>query len=423
MRHEVNSLPPLPPNKPNKSDPSTSSGVYQHPTPILAAAAKSPPPVPPSKPRDTKKSEDDWEVFDPSSDDTPLKIKEYTKYQDKSSRRRSEDKLTTDHNRPVLPGKGMVLDLKQAKLKPTPKAAPRITKTSASSDDSCQSPLPSPKQKNAGQSVEKESSKPSTPVAPPRSRKPLNQKTPGTPVENIGIDDIGRKMDSLIAGLNDRLNDIDDNYVDDSQFDSMRNPLPLQPQPTATKPSNNDAKKPVPGARSTAQSAKPATPSKRPMLPTRPINSGGTPPRKASVDNALDTNNRPSKPPHGKRREKTADGESAYYDQETKKTDDIMEQVSQELEQIRKASINSQNKYKAGKSRYKVLPLKRIVQKKLSNENVLLHKSPYTSEVRIVCFLRFGNTLGRNLGILWAVVLFFIMLFYIMNFVKWICND
>lgn len=365
-RHE-NTAPPLPPNKPDKTE-ATSSHVYQHPTPILAAAAKGPLPVPPSKPRDNKRKDENSEVFadNPPSEsgDLPLKIKEYTKYQDESSRRKSVDK---ENDSSHLPGKGMVLDLSQAKLKPTPKVPPRITKTSASSDDSHQSPLPSPKLKKAGG----EDSQPTTPVAPPRSRKPLGvgKKTPGipgTPIESIAIDDIGKKMDSLIAGLNDRLNDIDDNYVDDSQLDNIRNTTQTDPKPIEL-----SSKKPVPGARPTPLTGKPSAPPKRPILPPRPSDTGG------------EKNNRPMKPPHGKLRS-IADENDGSNEKDDKKTDEIIEKVTQELAKIRRESIASQHKYKAGeKSRFKALPLKRILQKKLKNENVFLHEQPYTAEVRV----------------------------------------
>lgn len=378
-RHDVSSQPPtVPPKKPEKSNSeNVTNNVYQHPTPILTSVAKSSPPVPPAKPRNHLKSDEDWEVFAENGSSSPLKIKEYEKYQD-SSRRRSADQTNVKTKPEALPGKGLLLDLDQARLKSVPKATPRVVRTSASSDEllstAQKSPLPSP---NPSQRTSNSHQAPSTPVAKPR-KKTLNKKadataTPDTPVESIGIDDIGEKMDSLIAGLNDRLNDIDDNYVDDTQLDNMRKQTDTEKPKSAELPKKPTPPKPPPLS---------GKPQKKPMLPPRPPSSG-TPPRKPSIDSLdIRPQSGPLKPPHGKARES-----GGKLEEEMQNTDALMHQVSHELSNIRKTSMTSQNNKSKMKSRFKVFPLKRILTKKLTNENVKIHQPPYTSKVSITRLL------------------------------------
>ena len=246
----------MPPTKPTKPE---TTNVYQHPIPIVNQP--SPKPTPPLKP--PKKNVDgDWEVFSDDEvsqqqsggNDAPLKIKEFPKIQEEPSRRRSDDTVL---NKPkhtetdgLGPGRGLVLDLNQSKLKPIPKAPPRATKPETSSVKDQQKPPSN-----------------STPKAPPRIKK-SSTTTPVTPIDTIGIDDIGKKMNNIIANLNDRLNDIDDNYVDDTQIPD----LPEIREPTDTRPS-----KPV-------AANKPVVPVKRPILPPKPPDKKNSVEKKGGAD-------------------------------------------------------------------------------------------------------------------------------------------
>lgn len=310
-RHEVAPPPPVPPNKPTKPE---ATNVYQHPIPIVVPTSKPTPPLKPPK----RNVEGDWEVFSDdetsqqSGNDAPLKIKEFPKLQEESSRRRSDDTVL---NKPKLseedglaPGRGLVLDLKQAKLKPVPKAPPRGAKPKTPSGEDGNK-LPT----NL------------TPKAPPRIKK-NSAATPVTPIDTIGIDDIGKKMNNIIAGLNDRLNDIDDNYVDDTEIPEIpeiREPPPLE-KPSTLPPT----------------STKPVPPAKRPILPPRPPDNN----KKIST-------------------------EKNTTDSQVKKTDN---------------AVNSERKS------FSPLPLKRIVWKKLRAEGVQIHETPYTMTVSLCVFFYFS---------------------------------
>lgn len=263
-RHNDQQQPPPPPVKLSKP---TATNVYQDPLPVLAVSKQTVPkptaPRPPpaaNKPKRpsmnasavTVEDVDDWEVFE---DDLTSKT-----YNTKTPSPRHSVDNTNNINikkQPMLPpggGKGLVLDLSQVKLKPTPKAAPRILK-SPSGDNNITT------------------TSASTPRAMPRVKKDSIKKTvqtPVTPIDINGIDDIGQNMDNIIAGLDDRLNDIQDNYVDESQF-----PTSLSDNVSY----NEKVEKPIPVK-------KPSITHKRPILPPKPPSKDGLPTpteRKASV--------------------------------------------------------------------------------------------------------------------------------------------
>eukprot|EP00111_Clytia_hemisphaerica_P004972 TCONS_00014290-protein len=223
-RHEP---PPLPPNKPSKP---VASNVYQDPVPIVPISNK--PMPPPPRNSTLQKNEGDWEVFseEGTSPSPSLKIKEYPQNQEQSN---SNRKKSASGAGPLGVGRGLVLDLDAVKLKPTPRVQPRAPK-----------PIPGTTTEDA-----KKPETPSTPKAPPRVKKSPGAMTPVTPISIAGIDDIGENMDNIIAGLDDRLHDIEDNYVDDSQLTNFETPRePVEKPKPVKKPSVT----------------------KRPMLPPKP---------------------------------------------------------------------------------------------------------------------------------------------------------
>ena len=344
-RNEDNLQAPSPPVKHTKP---VSTNVYQDPLPILSVQKPSPPKPPPttSKPKrnplNNSTSTTDgtatgsWGSFD---EDSVFKQNVDSSETDNQSKhepsphaaRRNmnttqentiEDNNSTTTKQPLLPGgggfgRGLVLDLNQVKLKSVPKAAPRIVKSSP--DDTSNSSVDSVTP---------------TPRAPPRSKRAdVNNKgaqTPVTPISIDGIDDMCQNMDNIIAGLDDRLNDIQDNYVDESQLPTVSTTAPpaTTPKSVVEKP-----EKPVPVK-------KPSITHKRPVLPPRP----------------------PAKDGGGSSTSSTSSSSS--------------EKQQDTLSSSRKTSCTP----------FVPLPLKKILWKKLRSEGVQIHETPYTTTVNF-CLL------------------------------------
>lgn len=272
-RNDENSQAPSPPAKHTKP---VATNVYQDPLPILSVQKASPPKPPPttSKPKKNPpinssnsidSTSDNWESFDEDTvfqqntetDNRPTTSKHERSphaarhnVNTASSNSIKKDNSTTT-KQPLLPGKGvgrgLVLDLNQVKLKSVPKAPPRIVKPSPDNAN------------NSGGTVTP------TPRAPPRIKRGDSNKgaqTPVTPISIDGIDDMCQNMDNIIAGLDDRLNDIQDNYVDESQ-------LPSASTAPATKNVVEKPEKPIPVK-------KPSITHKRPILPPRPPSKDGS---------------------------------------------------------------------------------------------------------------------------------------------------
>ena len=258
------------PSPPVKHTKPVAANVYQDPLPILSVQKPSPPKPPPttSKPKknppnNSSADSGSWESFDEdavfqqNANSSETDNRPTTSKNERSPHAVRHNLNTASSNsikkdntikQPLLPGgaggvgRGLVLDLNQVKLKSVPKAPPRIGKS-----------LPDDAKTSCDGSE--------TPRAPPRSKKgDINKgvQTPVTPISIDGIDDMCQNMDNIIAGLDDRLNDIQDNYVDESQ-------LPTAP---ATKKPVVKPEKPVPVK-------KPSITHKRPILPPRPASKDG----------------------------------------------------------------------------------------------------------------------------------------------------
>ena len=299
--------------------------MYQDPLPILPISKPNPPKPPPptTKPKriptsSTTDDADNWEVFDDNNvtntnsetDNRPVTTKHKrspnaARHTPNSNKANHNNKNNNDNSGatkiPLMPGggagrgRGLKLDLNQSNLKPVPKAPPRIVKSSPNDDE-----------------------KPKTPRAPPRvKRDSKGVQTPVTPISIDGIDDIGQNMDNIIAGLDDRLNDIQDNYVDESQL----------PSTTTTTTKNfvpdEKAEKPVPVKKPSI------THNKRPILPPKPPSNDGPSPSEKNVH------------------------------------------ISSSAPSSRKNSSTP----------FVPLPLKKILWKKLRSEGVQIHETPYTTTV------------------------------------------
>lgn len=289
-----------------------SSNVYQQPIPVVPIKK----PAPPLKP--SKKSSGEFEEFQDDRDPTlhmdkpPLHCtKSENSYKKEGVKRLSNRSSSVEHVKDgVAPGRGLILDINKAKLRPVPKAPPRLPKVGSQEDESRPSTP----------------STPSTPVAPPRFKRDISVSS--TPIETTSIDDIGRKMDNLIAGLDTRLHDIEDNYVDDSRINEFPKFPPVKP----------------------AVMNKPRLPSRRPVMPPKPIGPKTNLEEKSSI----------------------------FSNESVKDT-------------------TGKNETKS--STFVPLPLKRILWKKLRVEGIPIHETPYTKDgewnVPRKLVIRYAEELGE----------------------------